>query len=177
MGKGRLTRRDLAMLGIAAALPGCGFRPVYAPAAGGGSPAQAELAAITVGPIPERVGQLLRLALQERFERGGTAIARRYDLNVSYTLASEAIGIQPDTSTTRVRMVGTANWTLTAQDPTRSTVTSGTARSVDGYNIFNQQMFAAQLESEQVSGRIAEALADQIFLQLGTFFNKRAKAG
>ena len=61
----RLARRSvlLGTLGLA----GCGFEPVYMPSAGD-TPgvAQRELAAIDVAIIPDRPGQLLRQALQQR---------------------------------------------------------------------------------------------------------------
>jgi LPS-assembly lipoprotein len=154
----------------------CGFRPVYGPAASGGeSPAAQSLAEITVGLIPERPGQLLRLALQERFERAGIAAAHQYDLTVSFGISAEQIAIQQDSAATWERMVGTAHYALIAQDPGRTTLTSGVARSVDGFNLFDQQFFAADLEAEAVQRRIAQAVADQIALQLASFFAKRAE--
>ena len=59
-------------------------------------------------------------------------------------------------------MIGNANWTLIAQDPARTRLTSGSAKAVDGLNIFDAQYFAADLENEAVQRRLAEALADQI---------------
>jgi LPS-assembly lipoprotein len=169
------TRRSLLPLALAAALSGCGFRPMYA-SAGNGSmgPAEAGLAQISIGPLAERSGQLLRQALQARFERGGGGAARRYDLTVAYGMGGEAIAIQPDSSVSRIRLVGTANWTLTAQDPQRSTLASGTARALDGYNLLDTQSFAGDMENDMVQRRIAEAVADQITLQLAAYFNKHA---
>ena len=70
-------------------------------------------------------------------------------------------------------MIGTATWTLIAQDPGRTRLTSGSAKAVDGINIFDTQYFAADLENEAVQRRLAEALADQITLQLAMYFRKR----
>jgi LPS-assembly lipoprotein len=151
---------------------------MYARGADGGSGAAAQgLAQIAVGIIPERSGQLLRQALQERFERSGLGTARRYDLTVSYSVSSEGIAIDPDTNNTRVRFVGSANFSLVAQDPSRATLFSGTARSVDGINEFDNQYFAADMETATVQRRMAEAVADQIALQLAAFFNRRAASG
>jgi LPS-assembly lipoprotein len=66
---------------------------------------------------------------------------------------------------------------LTAQDPQRSVLTQGTAKQLDGYNIINDQFFAADQASDFATKRIAEALADQITLQLALFFNRRAANG
>lgn len=162
-----------ATLAFALGLAGCGFHPLYAPASGDAeSPTQADLSAITVGQIPDRTGQLLQQALQQRFERGGLGLAHRYDLTVNYAIGEQGIAIQPDTSTTYQRVIGTASWTLTAEDPARTTLVSGKAKAVDGYNFINEQFFLATLEDEIVRGRIAQEIADQITLQLSNYFTR-----
>jgi LPS-assembly lipoprotein len=165
------------LLSVATLLGACGFQPMYASTrTSDEGPAAKGLAEITVGLIPERSGQLLRLALQERFERTGLALAHRYDLAVNFSVAAQPVGYQPDTSITFMRWVGVATYTLIAQDPARTPLTSGTARSVDGMNIFDQELFASTLEGEAVQRRIAEAVADQIALQLAAYFRKPAVA-
>lgn len=158
-------------------LTGCGFRPLYAPnGSGGPSIAQTELAAIYVAPLPDRSGQLLRQALQQRFEGTGTGVAKYYELGVLLALLPEATGIQRDNSTTRLRLIGTASWTLRDLSIERTMVANGTARSVDGYNVLNQQFFALEIENDAATRRIASALADQMTLQLSSFFANRAAA-
>jgi LPS-assembly lipoprotein len=172
----RIARRIFLPMLASPWLAACGFHPVYGPAASGkDSAAASALAEISVGVIPERTGQLLRLALQERFERAGIAPARKYDLAVGFAITAEAVGIQQDTTSTYVRLVGTATYSLVAQDPARATLTSGAARTVDGLNIFDQQFFAADQETDAVERRMSQAVADQIALQLATFFATRAE--
>jgi LPS-assembly lipoprotein len=139
--------------------------------------AQRELAAINVNLIPDRPGQLLRQALQDRLELGAAGVARRYDLSVGFQISGEGIAIQPDNTTTRLRTIGNATWTLVAQDTGRTRLTSGSARSVDGLNNIGVQYFGADLEYEAVQRRLAEALADQITVQLAAYFRKRAANG
>ncbi len=161
----------IALLGLG----GCGFRPVYAKASGGAAgPAAEGLAEVSVALMPERTGQLLRQALQERFERSGLTPAHRYDLNVSFSIVNTSIAIQPDSSNSRIRFIGTANYQLIAQDPGRTTLTTGTARSVDGMDLYDQQLFGATLETEVVQQRIAEAVADEITRQLAVYFDQHA---
>ena len=167
------------MLALAAGvtLSGCGFQPVYMPTASGkAGVAQRELAAIQVDIIPDRPGQLLRQALQDRLEMGSSGVARRYELSVAFGISGEGIAIEQNTTVTRLRMIGTATWTLVAQDPGRTRLTSGSAKSVDAINIFDAQYFAADLENETAQRRLAEALADQITLQLATFFRRQEAA-
>jgi LPS-assembly lipoprotein len=167
------------MLALAAGvtLSGCGFQPVYMPTASGkAGVAQRELAAIQVDIIPDRPGQLLRQALQDRLEMGSSGVARRYELSVAFGISGEGIAIEQNTTVTRLRMIGTATWNLVAQDPGRTRLTSGSAKSVDAINIFDAQYFAADLENETAQRRLAEALADQITLQLATFFRRQEAA-
>lgn len=167
---GYLLRRAFLPLALVAPLSGCGFQPLYASGSHGAAGPQRELAAISVGLIPERSGQLLRQALQDRLERAGQATAHRYDLSIAYDIGGEGIGIQPDTSTTYQRVTATASWTLTAQDPAHTELGTGTAKVIDGYNFIANQFFASDLEYETIQRRVAETLADQITLQLARYF-------
>jgi LPS-assembly lipoprotein len=170
-------RRSLCLGSIAALgaiLTGCGFQPVYMPTASGkAGAAQRELATVYVPIIPDRPGQLLRQALQERFGNdSGTPAA--YDLNVTFGIAAEGIAIETDNIATRLRLTGNATYTLHAHDPKRTTLTSGSARALDGVNIFDSQYFAADLEVEAQQKRIAENLATQIATQLAIWFRQQA---
>lgn len=169
-----MRRRALLALGVGTALTGCGFQPVYMrTASGNAGPAQRDLAAIDVAIIPDRPGQLLRQALQDRLE-GNSGEQRRFELRVSYWITGEGLAINPDTTASRVRMIGNASWALVAQDPGRTVLVNGGARAVDGLNQFDAQFFGADLETEQVQRRIAGAVADQITAQLAIYFRKRA---
>jgi len=171
--KTMLGRRWLCF-GAVAALGGCGFQPVYMPTASNKpGVAQRELQSVFVGVIPERPGQILRQALQERFGNdSGTPSA--YDLQVAFGVAGEGIAIEADSISTRLRLTGNATWTLTAHDAKRTALTTGSARSIDGINIIGAQYFAADMESEAVQTRIAQNIADQITTQLALWFRKRA---
>ena len=161
----------------ATALGGCGFHPLYLPAAGGKpGAATAGLSAVYVPVIGERAGQLLRQALQRLTEGSGSGVAKKYELIAAPALASEAIAIQRDTSTTRVRLVGTATWSLRELNVQHTILLTGTNRVVDGYNILNQQYFAADLESETVVRRIMETMADLIVTRVATWFDRQGGA-
>jgi LPS-assembly lipoprotein len=170
MRRGRQARRrGVVTAALAALLGGCGFRSLYG-TVGDEPDVQARLAEINVLLIPERAGQLLRQALQTRLERGGAGLGRRFDLSVQVAVGSDAIAVQRDSAVSRVRLTATANWRLLALDPQRSTLASGVARQVDGYNIINQQFFAAELTGSAVQRRMMEALADQITGLLAAHF-------
>ena len=173
-----LSRR--ALLGGGASLPlaGCGFHPVYMSSAGGEpGVAQREFASIYVAIIPDRPGQELRQALQQRLEGTGADPKPTYTLNVSYWITGEGIAIQPDTSTTRIRLFGNANWRLVGRDPGQTLVTSGYARAEDAINVIDTQYFSADLQTEASQSYLAEAIADQITTRLAIFFRNKAGTG
>ena len=130
----------------------------------------AQLDGIYVALVPNRNGQLLRQALQERLDQNeGTS--RTLQLNVVFAVSTDAIAVQADNSTARTRVVGNASWTLIApSQPGSPVVTSGTARALDGFSVVNEQFFFATLQNEAVQRRLAEACADQITRELATFF-------
>ena len=171
----RSGRRAL-LLGLAAgATSGCGFHPLYrGTVSGAAGAAQRELAGVSIDVIPDRPGQLLRQALQDRFQGSAGEAAARYALHVDYSIAGEGLGIQFDNSVTRVRYIGRASYALRTQRLPPATITSGVARMVDSENVIENQLFAADLEAEEVQRRLAQAIADQVTTQLAVFFRKRA---
>jgi LPS-assembly lipoprotein len=174
-----MRRRATLLAAAGIVLSGCGFRPIYGSHEGeGAGPAEQGLSEISVALIPERTGQLLRQALQTRLDRAGAGAAKRYDLVVSLGFLADALDIQQLTSIpSRYRLVAVANWSLVAQDVQRRTLTSGMARVMDGLNLYNQQYFAMDMEMESVQRRMMLAVADQMTLQLASWFNRHAAAG
>jgi len=157
------------------ALAGCGFHPLYAP----GGAQDADLSAIFVDIIPDRSGQLLRQALQERLEGSDNAAAKRFVLSVSYGAHVIGIGIQNDNSSTRTRVSGDATWSLRAVGAEAGTtqITGGTVRTLDGYNVIDEQYFYSDLALDTVYRRVADQLADQITQALSVYFRAHPLAG
>lgn len=167
-----LRRRGLLGLPVLLALPGCGFHPLYASNGAEVGPARTGLGLISVALIPERAGQLLRQALQARFDHGDAPAVKRFDLTATFGISSTALGIQADSTVTRIRFTGHSSWTLATRDAARATVTTGSANAADGLNTFDQQYFAQDIETETIYRRLAESLAEQITTQLAAYFDK-----
>lgn len=147
-------------------LTGCGFHPLYAPS----GQTQVGLSEIFVDVIPNRTGQLLRQALQERFDGANDAPARRYVLDVQYVENVESIGIQADSSSSRNRYIGTVHWTLKKPGFLGQKITSGIARALDGNDVIVAQFFYSDLNGEAINRRMSEALADQVAESLASYF-------
>ncbi len=157
------------------ALASCGFHPLYAP----GGAQDVALSEVFVDVIPDRAGQLLRQALQQRLEGSDNAAAKRFVLSVSYAPHVVGIGIQNDNSSTRTRVSGDATWSLRAVGAVAGTtqITGGTVRALDGYNVIDEQFFYSDLALEAVYGRVADSIADQITQALSVYFRSHPAAG
>jgi len=170
-------RRWLAGAGLLA-LGGCGFRPLYAPDRPGGSVTDsrtaAELAAVRVGLIPERNGQLLRRALQQRLDPRGAGVAARYDLRASFLLAGQPEGFNRDGSPSRVRYDATAPWVLLTMATPPTEIDSGSARASETWNILDNQFFASDQSREAAERRLTDLLAEDIVLRLTLRFRAAA---
>jgi LPS-assembly lipoprotein len=161
----RNVRSAWPILGLAFAVSACGFRPLYAPS---GS-TNAELSKIFVDIIPNRDGQLLRQALQERLDGNGLN-DKSYELQVQFSMQYSVEGVQQDTSITRNRYIGTAHWVLRKPGPFGAKIASGTASSLDGSNAINSQFFYGDLSGEAINRRMSDALAGAIADKLAAYF-------
>ena len=168
-----MNRRALVVMALC--VSGCGFQPVYRGATGKDPGPAPDLAAIEVKPIYDRPGQILRETLKARLA-SDTGVPHRYDLEVQFSIAGEGLGVLNSTQFTRVRMAGTATWTLQTRDSKRTKLTSGSERSLDGIDLYDTQFFAADLDTERVQRRIAEILADKITLRLAVWFHQHPTA-
>ena len=176
-GSGRARPSLLAPVLLAAALllAGCGFHPLYngdgARAQSQGGTVSAHLDSIYVELIPNRLGQLLRQALQERLD-SDDGDRKAYSLAVAYSIDEEAISVLNSNSNTRTRAVGRGTWTLTAIANPGVPLASGTVRVLDGFNTLDEQVFFSVLENEAVQRRLADNVADQITQRVATYFRR-----
>jgi LPS-assembly lipoprotein len=178
----RLSRR--ALLGAVGllGLSGCGFRPLYGPmaTADGGDPDLAtELAAVRVGPIYERTGQLLRRNLQRRLEDTRPGTPARYQLDVSYVPGVEVLGYRRDGTITRLRYTFTGSWDLSTlsvppQPVARSVIPY---RAIDSFNIPDLQFFSADSARDAMESRAMEQMSEEITRQVALALRRRREAG
>jgi LPS-assembly lipoprotein len=166
-----LNRKFLGLV-LLAGLSGCGFAPMY----GGSADVAGPLDEISVANIPERNGQVLRLALENQLQVAGAPVKQLYTLNVTYGVGQADIGTQQDSSATRIRFSGAASWTLTPIGNPGVTLTKGQASTLDALNIVDQQYFAATLETNTVDQQMANEIAAQITTQLGAYFKAHPQA-
>ncbi len=156
------------------ALTGCGFAPLYGQS-GDASVAQ-KLDMVAVQNIPDRTGQLLRLALETQLHAAGAPTQELYSLSVSYSLGATDIGIQQDSSVTRNRFTGSATWRLTPLGAPTVALATGHASTEDAANVADQQYFALTLETDTINQQVADQLAAAITTQLAAYFRTHPNA-
>lgn len=163
-------RRLAVLLAMAAALAGCGLRPVYG---GGGSGATATfLGSVAVQPIDGgRTGWLLRAALADRLgEPAQGSKAYRLEVEVDDDLTS--FGIRADTAVTRERRTIRARYRL-VENATGRVVLDATAGSDAGIDVVSSDV--ATLAAEQTAAeRLTQVVADQIVSRLGLYASRGA---
>ena len=165
-GLARLASRGLLWGLPCLAMTGCGFHPLYGDAA-----TEAHLPDIFVANIQAgRPGQLLRQALQQHLAGSSEAAPQGYTLRVSLALNDEAIGIHGDNTSARTRVIGRANWALSSVAASPVSLASGSAITVDGFNIIQTQYFESIMANDTTNERVAGNLADRITAQLASWF-------
>jgi LPS-assembly lipoprotein len=170
-----------ASLGAALGLAGCGWRPLYAPVSGVEGSAdrrmQDELAAVRVALMPDRVGQVMRRQLQRLFESsGGAGVAARYDLQVGLAFSGEIYGYRRDGFITRVRYNASAPWNLRTMGSPAEEISRSTARTIDSFNVPDNQFFSADSSREAMEVRLMDELSDQIYRGVAVALRRRLEA-
>lgn len=147
--------RRAVLIGALAAVGGCGFQPVHG-RHGRGGPA---LPSVTVAPIPEREGQLLRNALLERLR---PTESPRHTLHVTLTMIDQDLGILRDDRATLANLHLSAHWRLltrTGDDRERLDL-ERTARASVTYNISDNQYATELSRRDSLSGLVQQIAAD-----------------
>ena len=167
-----LSRRSLIALGLPLLAAGCGFRPMHGRSGSReDTEVAAALAAVKVGLITERQGQLLRRRLEQGLAPNGRgAVAAKYDLRVGLGYGVEIQGFRRDGFPSRVRFSATASWFLYDVSAAPREIARGTERATDAYDIPENQFFAADAARETMERQLIDQLAQQILEKLAIHF-------
>lgn len=162
--------RWAAAVVLALSLTGCGLQPMYA---GGGSGVVAQgLAGIEVPAIEGRSGWLVRNALTDRFQAGGSA-GVRYRLDVRLDEKLEGLGVLGNDSIARERLTLRARYQLVdaASGAILLDATDGADAGVDVVSS-EYAVIAAEQSAEE---RLAKDLADRITARVALALRKRGQ--
>jgi LPS-assembly lipoprotein len=148
---------------------GCSFTPLYAdPEAG---PASAELRAIHVDPIPERIGQRLEIALRNSLNPTGEPTAERYRLRTSLATYLTNLGIQSQGLATLGKIDVYATYYL-------SDFQSGASLLVNTVHVANTfdlspNQYSTIVGEDDAAVRSVAELNQEIVTRLTLFFQRR----
>jgi len=148
----------------------CGFQPLYGER-GGRDQALVELAAITVEPIADRLGQVVRNELRDRLTPRGVPVSARYRLTVLVATRKEAVAFNDDESVTRFNFTLRASYSLTDAG-TGKVIVAGSTRAVATFNIVLSE-FANIAAEDDARTRAARGVSAEIWTRLGVFFSQR----
>lgn len=150
------------------ALTACGLQPMYA---GGGSGAVAQsLAGIEVPAIEGRNGWLVRNALNDRFQAGGSA-ATRYRLDVRLDEKLEGLGVVGNNRIARERLTLRARYQL-VDAGTGSILLDATDGTDAGIDVVSSE-YAVIAAEQTAQERLAKDLADRITARVALALRKQ----
>jgi LPS-assembly lipoprotein len=144
--------------GLALALTGCGFSPVYGP----GSTGETLDGTVFVQQAGGALGFMLTQSLQNRL--GPPGDTPRYRLTTSISTSSERVAVTTAQSTNRFNLIGVVNYTLTD-------IATGAIRTqgrVDGFNSYSATGISVATRAAERSGyeRLMVILSDKIMSNL-----------
>jgi LPS-assembly lipoprotein len=166
------SRRSLLVVAFGAvlALSGCGWEPLYADRES--SPADADMRAIKVDPIPERIGQRLALALRESLNPDGTPTPQRYRLSILLITMRSDLGIQQTGLGSRGKLDASAN--VTFRDiKTGAMLLFTTTHVAESFDILANE-YASVVAEDYARTRAVEELRRDIMTRLTLFLQRRA---
>ncbi len=150
---------------------GCGWAPLYADPETG--PADAELRAIRVAPIPERVGQQLELALRQSLNPTGEPIPQRYLLKTTLRTVRQDLGVQTQGLGTRGRLDAFANFALN-DIKTNTKLLVRTAPTSPNRSTSSPISTPTSSRENDARTRAVEEMRRDIMIRLTVFLQRRA---
>lgn len=167
----RLSSAGLVVGGLiaAAALGGCGFKPLYGTSSGDPN-AAGKLAQVEIGNIPDRRGQILRNHLTDRFYHDGYPQQTAYRLDIALESRSDKVALRNDASTERWQLTSVANFHL-IDKTTNKSVLDGVSQAQIGYTVLDQQ-YGSLATANAVQERSLGELADDITIRVAAVLGR-----
>ncbi|WEK51044.1 MAG: LPS assembly lipoprotein LptE [Candidatus Kaistia colombiensis] len=162
-GMSRLVRGGLVALALGVLAAGCTVQPIYMTIANGPNVA-ADLSAISVEDVSDRVGQEVRNNLIFGFTGGGASAPPRYELTMRVTSADARLGFERDETAPAYSVTVTVAYQL-KEIATGKVILRSINRGVASYDRSNQA-FANQRAQIDAQNRAAQSVADDIQLRL-----------
>jgi LPS-assembly lipoprotein len=160
----------LALISTAGFAPaGCGWAPLYADQQSG--PADEELRAVRVAPIPERIGQRLELALRNTLNPEGIPSPQHYLLRTTLQTVRSDLGVQTTGIGTRGKLDVNATYAL-SDSKTGAQLFANTSHVAESFDIVANE-YAATVAEDDARTRAVEELRRDILTRLTLYLQRR----
>jgi LPS-assembly lipoprotein len=150
-------------------LTGCGWTPLYADPESG--PAAAELRAIRVEPIPNRIGQRLEMALRNALNPTGEPTKERYRLRTNLSVSLSDLGLISQGTATLGRVDLLATYSLIDLKDNKVLLTN-TVHSQNSFALDPNQYSTVVAENDAGLRAVVE-LDQEIVTRLTLFMQRR----
>ena len=168
----RVIARRSVLAALAFGLSGCGWAPLYSEAVGG--PASDELRAIYVEPILERIGQRLRIALQNSLNPAGEPTPERYRLRTTLSTGLLNVGIESQGLASLGQYYAYATFTL-IDSKSQKVLLVNTIHVANSFDL-NPNQYSTVVAEDDAAVRSAAELSQEIVTRLAVFMERRLAA-
>jgi LPS-assembly lipoprotein len=165
-----VSRRAALALALAAMTSGCGWERLYADPQSG--PASADLRAIKVAPIAERMGQQLEIMLRDSLNPTGEPTRLRYTLRTALAYSLSSLGIQSQGTAILGKIDATATCAL-VDNASGAQLTTFTIHDQNSF-ILNPNQYSTVVGEGDAQARTAAELNREIVQHLTLFLEQRA---
>jgi hypothetical protein len=154
---------------LALPLPGCGWERLYAdPEAG---PASAELRAIKVLPILDRIGQRLEIALRDALNPTGIPTAYRYVLYTTLVYSLSNLGFQTQ-GTATLGQIDVRSTSILGDAKTGQNILTISLHEQNSFEL-NPNQYSTVVAEDDAQVRSVAELSREIVLRLDLFMQRR----
>jgi LPS-assembly lipoprotein len=147
---------------------------MYGPQAREAAPVSSDLAAVQVGLIPDRSGQVLRNQLVRLLNPAAGIQPGRYTLSVALKETIDTFAVERSGFATTANIEVVATYTL-MDDATGNPVLAGTSRAISGYNLLDND-FSTYVAAGDARTRAVDQIAFEIRNPLAAHFSKQARS-
>lgn len=162
----------LALPFLPAMLGGCGWEPLYANRAT--TPASADLRAIKIMPISERIGQRLEMGLRDALNPSGETTPVKYILRVTLATFTSDSGIQSQGLGTRGEIGVVASYQL-LDAATNAALQNSSVHATESFDI-QANGYSTVVAQDDAYVRTVEEIRREIVARLTLFLQKKAIA-
>jgi LPS-assembly lipoprotein len=149
---------------------GCGWEPLYGDIET--EPASAELRAIKVDPISERIGQRLAIALRNSLNPTGEPTTPRYQLSTTLTTYLSNLGIQSQGLATLGQLDAYATYKL-VELKTGTILLTNSVHVANSFDL-NPNQYSTIVGEDDARNRCVSELDQEIVTRLTFFLQRRA---